>query len=363
MNEPQASQTKASRFIPVCGSSCAKTIAVVSSFVAIAALVDDPSDVLLWSGSIAVSLAFWFAQYIPERLRFTLRRLFESGILRRANERVYADEVEALIAEFENSSKSWSRVAGPLLALVVFVLYKIDYLEWDNNFTVAFTFYSVLVAYAAGSLLGLVAFNSRIVKLLTARNIRVVPVPGFPDHVAGLRPVGDFYLFQALIVAIPAIHLSVWWFLIRFAPASFSYLPSDYGSWEQVYSWLLIVVVVLEVLSFSLPVWQFHGILRKSKLEFQHALDEDFSELAEKYSLNFMPEDSSEYESLQIDMQNFRSKFEEVENMPTWPLAKITRRFFEVNGLLVLPPALIELVGNTRDYWSLLIDFVSGQGI
>ncbi len=50
------------------------------------------------------------------------------------------------------------------------------------------------------------------------------------DGVCGLKLVGEFYFYQAMITALPAVFRAVWWFI-------FPIWPRDYRRWEELYLW------------------------------------------------------------------------------------------------------------------------------
>jgi hypothetical protein len=58
-------------------------------------------------------------------------------------------------------------------------------------------------AYVAGYHLGRMAGFGRLGPFLRARDCMPKVRPGHLDGMGGLKPVGDFYFFQAMVVAIP----------------------------------------------------------------------------------------------------------------------------------------------------------------
>jgi hypothetical protein len=63
---------------------------------------------------------------------------------------------------------------------------------------------------------------------LNSEPVEVLVQPSHVDGVAGMKPLGEFYFYQAMVVGIPAVFLAVWWFL-------FPIWPRDYSHWEDSY--------------------------------------------------------------------------------------------------------------------------------
>ena len=69
-------------------------------------------------------------------------------------------------------------------------------------------------AYVVGGYLGSMAANGKVGWYLKRKSASVWVSPGHIDGAAGLKPFGDFCLYQAMVVAIPGVFLAVWTFLI-----------------------------------------------------------------------------------------------------------------------------------------------------
>jgi hypothetical protein len=98
--------------------------------------------------------------------------------------------------------------------------------------------------------------------------------PEHLDGAAGLRPIGDLYFFQAMLLAIPAAYLAIWWFLIPF-------LGDRYDDWRSPYVGLLAFILVCEILAFLLPLRSFHLILKRRKLKLLGEADSISQEVTE----------------------------------------------------------------------------------
>ena len=85
-------------------------------------------------------------------------------------------------------------------------------------------------------------------------------VPSRVDGVGRLKPVGEFYYFQAKIAALPAVYLIVWLLIIpAWGP------ERNYHEWRGPFLGFLAFVLAIEVLSFVVPTWAFHREMAAQK--------------------------------------------------------------------------------------------------
>jgi len=163
-------------------------------------------------------------------------------------------------------------------------------------------------------------------------SVRVTP--GHPDGAAGLKPLGNFYLFQASIAAIPAIYLGAWVVLIPALPAL------DYGGWESWFLWgLLPVAIAFEVLAFIWPMVGFHHEMKMQKLTLLDEADQ-FTEAIRELQIKLPKMKSAdEVENARRKLESLGDIYRDREEMPTWPIDQgIRRRFTLSNGILILLP-------------------------
>jgi hypothetical protein len=83
------------------------------------------------------------------------------------------------------------------------------------------TFLESVGGFLAGWWLGRMASFGALPILLTKAGLQLHAEPGHVDQVCGYRPLGGFYLFQAMVAAIPAVFLAVWWLIIPVFPRSY----------------------------------------------------------------------------------------------------------------------------------------------
>ena len=87
------------------------------------------------------------------------------------------------------------------------------------------------------------------------------PRPGHIDKAAGLKPVGDFFFYQALIAGIPAVFLAAWLIVIPLE-------GPRYEPWRRPYMSLLVLGIAFELFAFFVPMLWFHNEMTERKRGF-----------------------------------------------------------------------------------------------
>ncbi len=182
--------------------------------------------------------------------------------------------------------------------------------------------FEILGAYAAGYQLGRMASYGLLSQDLRRRSCQLRIIPGHPDGAAGLKPIGDFYFFQAMLASLPAIFLAGW--SIAFA------LWGVHTSWRGPYLALLPVAIGGELLTFILPLWWFHQEMTKQRLSHLREADRlsiDINRLQAKLL------DSSEDQAVQLKDR----------------LTEATQRYWDIERIPVgqLMPGLADSSGST----------------
>lgn len=297
-------------------------------------------DWLLISGWLAFILGLWLTHGLPERLEYTLDRLVNRGALAMTPERLNAlkQDLERRIVKY------WAPISGSVIALAIlgaFVFRSRTPLV-PNGLPLLLA--EIVGGYIAGCYLGRMACYGMLGFLIGAANLRLRVIPGHFDAVAGLKPVGNFYFRQAMVVGIPAMFLPVWLVLIP--------LPyfQSYAGWQKSYRGLLVLAIIFEALSFMVPLWWFHGEMSKQKLILLKEADELSAEIAE-IQRNLVEGRSTD------EMKAFREKLEEktarcrvIEQLPVWPIDLKTKRLFSISNVALVVPLVSEYAGLSNPW-------------
>ena len=168
--------------------------------------------------------------------------------------------------------------------------------------------------------------------LLRGRHVQIVVRPGHIDGAAGLKPIGDYYLYQAALSALPAVFLAVWLVLIPVWPSH------RYDQWREAYLGLLPLALAFEVLAFLLPMRVFHQEMASQKQEQRRTADVRSREIADIQAELATCEDEQRRAGLKDQLASKTQQYWDIESMPTWPVdLRMWRRFTFGNAALALP--------------------------
>lgn len=206
-----------------------------------------------------------------------------------------------------------------------------------------------LCGFFAGTFLGATAAHGAFAGILAAdESVELRIRPDHFDGAVGLKPIGDLYLFQALLTGIPLAWFAGWWLLIQHYPklvCSHSSLSS--WTWPLVAMWLVTLIFTFR--GFMKPMLQLRRRVLKDQAFFrseempvikekietlqQLALDKDMS-VAKRAMLN-----------AEIDRE--ANYLWSIDRMSAWPMDSTTRRrYFSVNALVTVAPPAIEMLSR-----------------
>jgi hypothetical protein len=173
---------------------------------------------------------------------------------------------------------------------------------------------------------------------LTRSRFTITVDPEHLDGATGLRPIGDFYFFQAMLLAVPAVFLGAWWVAIPF-------YGERYESWRDAYVALLAFVLACELLAFLLPLRSFHLVMREEKQRLLAEADEIGHQALEvQRQLRAAPPET-DLGPLEDRLARLTRRYQAIEKMPTWPVSTRVRRRLALNNLILLIPVIAQLLG------------------
>ena len=310
-------------------------------------------DVLFISGLITFIVGFQLALSIPGRLLGMLFRLQTRQAL--------TCDVNAL-AEFEHRLESRARQWGWCFGAIVGLLLIVANLaargresasgDTQHSFLLGITnsvtrnyggisFMLILAGTGAvgGNYVGRIVQCGLLARQLKQANISLRVQPGHADGVAGLKPIGDFYFYQAMVTALPALFIAFW--LLVFPVWTYR----DYSYWRDPYLGLFLFAVAFEAVAFVVPVWTFHQDMVEQKGAF--LLDADALSLEiGRIESSLASAEADLPRDLMKDRRIYLAKrYQDIENMPTWPVSTEVRTRFTVNNLVLLLPFVTKIVG------------------
>ena len=322
---------------------------------------DDGFDISKWdmmfiSGVLVFIIAAYMSQTLPSKMHQTITRLAARRSLKLSD-----DVLKDLTTKIIIRSNHFSSIFSIIVALVIFIIFLMAGERAETDILrdkLGLTIFEVFLGFVAGHYVGqMVAFGT-LGNMLIAEKIDVLATPGHIDQAAGLKPIGTFYFFQAMILALPCLFLAVWWYVIPIYPLSY---PLSYEPWRDSYLLLLIVALFLEILSFVLPMWVFHSIMRRQKNKYLQEADSLSEEIIKLEEDILNTSDSKSVQDIQRHLDFLREKYWQIENMPTWPVDASIRRKFTVNNALLFTPFLFDMVKSVtlRTFLDALVEVLT----
>ncbi len=208
-------------------------------------------------------------------------------------------------------------------------------------------------AFVVGMFAGRAVAYGRLGRFLSRRGLHLQSRPGHLDGAAGLRPVGELFILDASLLAVIAIYLGGWWI-------AFPYLDR-YLDWRAPYTGLLVAVVAAEVFSFVLPLFWFHREMARHKASLRDSADGLAREVLQLQARLLTAEADRVALAERVDF--LTARYQEIQQMPTWPIDVRVRRRFAVNNAFVFAPLLLEVLGVSdtwTKFWSALADAITG---
>jgi hypothetical protein len=318
-------------------------------------------DLLLISGVATFIPAVRLAFGIPAKLDQMLSRLVHRSTLE-----ITEESLIGLKRKIQRIADIWAKRTGIFVAVTILIaflntlrLYSLNSktgLTWTSvRYFMLLTGLEVVGGFIAGIFLGGMAGYGRLGWLLKQQDLTLKIQPGDIDGVAGLKPIGEFYFWQAMIAAIPALFLAVWLLIIQFGNTRYEY-------WRLSYAGLLAIVLVFELLVFWMPLVSFHREMLMQKRLYLKRADELSREMTLLQLQLTMEKDVVNRELLKDKLSSMTKEYWDIEKLPTWPVAVQTKRLFKRNNFALILPLVIELINRTRlgqlMWWKSAMDVV-----
>jgi len=298
-------------------------------------------DWLLISGWFALIAGLWLAHGVPDKLEDTLDRLANRGALAVTPERLYSfkQELETRLVKY------WALGAGSIVALSILIAFAFAFPGREIYFRIPLILAEMLGGYIAGCYLGRMACYGTLGSSLKKAGIELRVIAGHPDSVGGLKPVGNFYFHQAMVVAIPAIFLATWLLLIPLP-----YFHPFYHHWQRAYAGLLALAIVSEMLAFLIPLKSFHLEMERHKRILSQEADKLAPEIAEIQRRLAEGQPGDEAKALKDSLADKTARYWAIEQLPAWPIDLRTKRLFSLSNIALLLPLISEYTGLSKQW-------------
>lgn len=291
-------------------------------------------DPLLISGAITFLISIRLALHTSQKMEETLTRLINRGSLQLTEEKL-----KDFKGYLEARADNWAQRAGLITGVAILIAFLVAFGPRAYTEQLPLTLIEVILAYIAGHYLGRMASYGGLGWLLRKKNFTLKVQPGHLDGAAGLKPVGDLYFFQAMLIAIPALYLAIWWFLIP--------VVGRYSYWREPYLGLLAVVLIFELLAFLVPMWSFHQEMQDQKIKLLKEADELSEQVVAVQSELAKAKTDQERNVLKDQLSYMIERYWAIDQMPTWPVDSKVRRRFALNNLALFLPLISQFIQLT----------------
>lgn len=227
-------------------------------------LLREPVITPLLTGTFGLIIAVEMMDRIPTRHEAVIARLTGCGVLTlpSAGQNARFDQVKG-------QAQKWATACGPVVAVVGLAVWILALRTFSFPAVKAAVQYgwgplplmlfTSLGGWIAGERLGRMIPYGKSWQLFIGKDAQRRIILGHPDRVGGFKPVSDFFFYESIIVAIPAIFLAVWSLAIIWGKSG------HYAIWRNVYPALLGVTIALEALAFVWPLHEIHTFMQAQK--------------------------------------------------------------------------------------------------
>jgi hypothetical protein len=297
-------------------------------------------DVLFLSGCLTAIAGLWLARGHTDNFGAMLVRLADRRALWKGKRCLGRDELAEVAAHV--NERAWSRGGGWAVAVLVAGIWVTVNLTRGQARPLLEAIGGPAVGALGGLLVGRVVgrmlAQSLLGRALGRARIVCCARPGHVDGAAGLKPVGDYFVEQALLLVIPALFLLVW-SLILLTPS----WDARYPGWHESYLGLLAVAICLEIVAFIVPLWSVHTVMKQQKRDALVHADRDLGRGIAKLQLR-LEGNVEDRAVLEARLERMTARYAELEAMPTWPIDPTLRRRLTLGNLGLVFGLVIQAV-------------------
>ena len=156
--------------------------------------------------------------------------------------------------------------------------------------------------------------------------LRLDPQPGHPDHVCGLKPIGDFWSFEATVLILPLAYILAWIGLMNtsLGPEIQVKLLDNHST----YVFAAMVLLLLQVFALWVPMLSLRRVMGRAKQDLQGRADELAQRAANlKYAMLHANSKKARDEAEKRHEELLKA-FQDFEQVPLWPISARTLRSY-----------------------------------
>jgi hypothetical protein len=311
---------------------------IITTLVRIWQKVEWPATICEATAWAAVILAVSVASDMRQRFELMLERLFQRGAID-----LPQDSEAKLKQQIQTAADRSAIVCGLLLPAILLTAY-VRLVQTAEPLMLVTSFLEVFAALIVGRYLGRGIVYGFLGTFLKRRGAAVLVKPSHPDGAAGLKPAGEFYIFQAALLMIPAAFLGLWWLAMKIW-----IVEASLKNWQDWYLVFFFLAIACELAAFVFPLLYFHQEMKARKRTLLMAADDIGDRIvAAKEQLLAEPA-TSRVRVLEDELAGLSSHFESIEDLPTWPFDQSLRRRLTFGNVTLVVPILVGNLNKVRE--------------
>lgn len=320
---------------------------------------------MYYTGVATFSIAVALAIGLPRRLDDTVEALRNNNTLV-----LTAEELSVINARMSHDARPWRLWCAILIFLVVFggwiwasytEIARAD-LGWSqirqyreqlglSAVVVAFGLVGLIIlimgvcGFYAGAFFGTAAAHGNFASVLAGEEIRLRIRPDHFDGASGLKPIGDLYLYQAFLTALPLLWFAGWWLVIPIYEPHGCIAP-DYSAWRSPFVVQWLVTLTFTYLGFVRPILKLRRRVLREQMRMQNEevprIKNEIRRLQQEFLQDNLSQD--ERQSINDRIDRHASYVWNVRQMSSWPMdSRTQRRYFSIQAFVSVVPPLVEV--------------------
>jgi hypothetical protein len=304
-------------------------------------------DVRCWNWpnitiTLALILALYLARQIDRRMRDALHALWLQGTFPEAadptatlQERILAGRgrreagCALLILLVMIAAYAWTEAPRLLWLMAALQSPQVETSMWEEAVGLggAVTL-GLLSGLVAGAFFGRLATYGSMGAVLADKGTELNIRPGHFDGANGLKPVGDFYLYQALLTAIPLIWLAGWALALPWYASAPCFVEVDPSylwrlRWQFYGQWL--VVASFTYFGFVRAVFLLRRRLIDARADLvRNRLPQIEAEIARLKGLLSAPAEAERRDAIEARIHDLAREHWAIRHMSVWPMDRAT---------------------------------------
>jgi hypothetical protein len=154
--------------------------------------------------------------------------------------------------------------------------------------------------------------------------VRLNPQPGHPDKVCGLKPIGEFWTFEAAVLIPPLAYTLAWIGVMNAGLETViqQNLPDKHGAFVTA----TLILILLQIFALWVPMFSLRRVMVAAKHDLQARADRLAQEVASLKHTLLHAADKDERAAAKQRHEQVLMAFQDVEQVPRWPISAATIR-------------------------------------